>query len=69
MIMRAISHGGYSDTVRQSALKVNSWRKIPCRTGESNQPQRRDGPMLCQLSYIPTTSWLTDVTYTITLPT
>ena len=41
-------------TVRESALK--NWlleKKIPCRTGESNLRQRRDGPTLHQLSYIP----------------
>ena len=27
-------------------LKVDFGRKIPCRTGESNLRQRRDGPML-----------------------
>ena len=32
--------------VRDSALKVDSGRKIPCRTGESILRQRRDGPML-----------------------
>ena len=45
---------GCTDTVRESALKVNSGRKIPYRTGESNLRQRRAGTMLYQLSYIPT---------------
>ena len=45
---------GCTDTVRESALKVDSGRKIPCRTGKSNLRQRRDGPTLYQLSYIPT---------------
>ena len=36
---------GYTDTERESALKVDSGRKIPCRTGESNLRQRRAGPM------------------------
>ena len=45
---------GCTDTVRESALKVDSGRKIPCRTGESNLRQRRDGPTLYQLSYIRT---------------
>ena len=44
---------GCTDTVRESALKVDSGRKIPFGTGESNQRQRRAGPMLYQLSYIP----------------
>ena len=42
-----------TDTVRESALKVDSGRKFPCRTRESNLPQRRAGPVLYQLSYIP----------------
>ena len=44
---------GCTDTVRESALKVDSGRKISCRTGESNLRQRRASPMLSQLSYIP----------------
>ena len=44
---------GRMDTVRESALKVGSGRKIPCCTGESNLCERHDGPMLYQLSYIP----------------
>ena len=46
---------GCADTVRESALKVDSGKKIPCRNGESNQRQRRDGPMLNQPSYTPPT--------------
>ena len=38
--------------VRDSALKIDYGRKIPCRTGESNLRQRRVGPTLYQLSYI-----------------
>ena len=52
MLMHAIVHGSVRTHVRESALKVDSERKIPCRTGESNLRQRRDGPMLYQLSYI-----------------
>ena len=44
---------GCTDAVRESALKVDSWRKIPCCTGESKLRQRRAGPTLYQLSYIP----------------
>ena len=44
---------GCTDTVVESALKVDSGRKIPYRTGESNPRLRRAGPMLYQLSYIP----------------
>ena len=43
-----------TDTVRESALKVDSWRKIPCCIGESNLRRQRAGLMLYQLSYIPT---------------
>ena len=53
MLMHAIVHGG-ANTVRESALKVDSGRKFSCHTGESNLRQQRAGPMLFQLSYIPT---------------
>ena len=53
MLMHAIAHGGVQTHVRESALRVDCGRKIPCRTGESNPRQRRDGPMLYPLSYIP----------------
>ena len=52
MLMHAIAHGGVRTHVRESAQKVDSGRKIPCRAGESNLRQRRDGPMLYQLRYI-----------------
>ena len=45
---------GCTDTVRESALQVDSWRKIPCRTGESNLRQQLAGLTLYQLSYIST---------------
>ena len=45
---------GCTDTVRDSALKVDSRKKIPCRTGESNLRRRRAGPIFYQLSYTPT---------------
>ena len=45
---------GFTNTVRESALKVDSGRKIPRRTGESNLHQRRDGSTLYQLSYVST---------------
>ena len=48
--------GGCTDTVRDSALKVDSGRKIPCCTEESNLPQRRAGPTIYQLSCIPAPS-------------
>ena len=37
---------GGGGRVTESALKVDSGRKIPSRIGESNLRQRRDGPML-----------------------
>ena len=52
--MHAIAHGKCMDTVRVSGLKVGSGRKIPFHTGESNLRRQRAGPMLYQLSYIPT---------------
>ena len=53
MLKHAIAHEGCKDTVGESALKVELWRKIPCGTGELNLPQRRAGSTLYQLSYIP----------------
>ena len=44
---------GCTDTVRESALKTDSGKKIPSCTGDSNLRQQRAGPMLYQLSYIP----------------
>ena len=44
---------GCTDTERGSALKVDSGRKILCHTGELNLRQRRAGPMIYQLGYIP----------------
>ena len=52
LLMHAIAHRGVRTRVRASALKVDSGRKIPCRTGESKLRQRRAGPTLYQLSYI-----------------
>ena len=51
--MHAIAHRGCTDTIRESALKVDSGRKIPCCTRESKLHQRRVGPLLYQLSNIP----------------
>ena len=45
---------GCTNTVRDCALKVDSGRKIPCGTGESNLCQRHASRMLYQLSYMPT---------------
>ena len=44
---------GYMDTVKESVLKVDFGRKIPCSTEELNLSQRRAGPTLYQLSRIP----------------
>ena len=52
-LMHAIAHGGCTDTVRESALKADSGRKIPCLTRELHLRRLRAGPMLYQLSYIP----------------
>ena len=54
ILMHGIAHGGVWDTLRKSALKVDSGRKIPCLTGESNLRRQRAGQMLYPLSYIPT---------------
>ena len=43
---------GCTDTARESALKIESKTKIPCRTGEPNLCQRRAGPTPYQLSHI-----------------
>ena len=48
---------GCTDTVRESALKADSGRKIPCRTWESNLHPQNASPMFYQLSYIPTLFW------------
>ena len=42
---------GCTGTVRESALKADSRRKLLCRVGEFNQPQRHAGPMLYLLCY------------------
>ena len=63
MLMDAIVHGGVRTHVRESAPKVDSGRKIPCRTGESNLRQRRAGPMLYQLSYIPIPAYISTLCY------
>ena len=51
--MHAVALGGVRTHVRESALKVDSGGKIPCRTGESNLRPQRAGSTLYQLSYIP----------------
>ena len=54
MFMHAIVHVDCAHTVRESALKADAERKISCRTGESNQPQRRARVTSYPPSYIPT---------------
>ena len=61
--MHAISHGVYGHRERVT-LKVDSLRKIPCRTGESNLRQRSTGPTLYPLSYIPTPFFFLSTTTT-----
>ena len=39
MLIRAIAHVGCTDTVRESALKIDSGRKIPFRAEDSNPRQ------------------------------
>ena len=46
MFMHAIAHGDVRIHVRESALKVDSGRKIPFHTWESNLCQRRGGTVL-----------------------
>ena len=52
MLMHATAHRSVR-APKQSALKVDSGKKIPCHTRKSNLHQRHDGPMLYQLSYVP----------------
>ena len=54
VLVHTIAHWGCTDTVKESALKVDFWRKILCRTGESNPRQYCAwlfGPTLYKLSY------------------
>ena len=39
MLVHATAHGGCTDSVTESALEVDSGRKIPCRTGDSSPRQ------------------------------
>ena len=63
--MHASAHGGSMNTMREHALKVDSGRKIPCLTEESNLRRRRAGSTLYQLSYIPIPhcTYMRDSTY------
>ena len=51
--MHAIAHGGVRTHGTESALKVDSGRKISCHTGESNLRQRHGGPVLYQWATSP----------------
>ena len=54
MSMHSFVHVGCTHTVRESALEVDSGRKIPCRTWDSNPRQCFAclfGPTFYQLSY------------------
>ena len=55
MLVHAAAHGGVRTRVRESALKVDSGRKIPRRTGQSNLPQ--------QQSFIPTTIYCRELLF------
>ena len=39
MLMHTIAHAGCTDTIRESALEVDSGRKIPCHTRDLNSHQ------------------------------
>ena len=54
VLMHVIAHGGVQTHPGESALRDDSGRKISCHTWELNLHQRHAGPMLYQLSYIPT---------------
>ena len=60
-LIQAVAHGGVRTHTRESALKVDSGRKIPCRTRESNLHQPGDGLMLQATSYIPTIKQLNEL--------
>ena len=53
MLMRMIAHKGCTYVIRESALKIDSGRKILCFSGESNLSQWQTGMTQYHLSYIP----------------
>ena len=61
--MHPIARRGCVDTVREAALKIDSGRKIPCRTGKSNLRQRLASPRLYQLSCIPASSHANEIVF------
>ena len=50
---QVLMHASAQDNIRESKLKINSGREIPCCTRELNLNWQCAGPMLYQLSYIP----------------
>ena len=54
MLMNVIAHASFMDTVRQSALKAYSGRKIPGHNGKSDPRRRRADTMFYRLNNIPT---------------
>ena len=52
MLLHAVACRGVRTHIRESALEVDSGRKILGHTGESNLPQCCASPTLYQLSYI-----------------
>ena len=63
MLMNVTAHVGCANTVRESALKVDSGRKITCRTWESN-PRLYYTMLLCQLNYTALVLWLQSEAWT-----
>ena len=53
MLLHAIALGSCTDTVKESALKGDSRRKIVRCTRKSNLPKRRAGPTFYQVSFVP----------------
>ena len=49
-------------SIRESALKVDSLRKIPCHTGQSNLHRQRASPVQCSAN------WATSPTITLSPP-
>ena len=60
MLMRAIARGDVQTLSESLRRKLTLGGKFPLRSGESNLRQRRAGPMLYQLSCIPTPSSLNE---------
>ena len=63
--MYAFARGGCTDATRESSQKVDSGRKIPCHTRESNLSQQLASLTLYQMSYIPNLSMYLTVWNTV----